>query len=66
MKPILWYHPISGRIRFEETKGWIPLYHKEWKGLTDKQIETLMDIHDVTSKDYARAIEFMLKGMNHE
>ena len=25
-KPVLWYHPLSGRVRFEETPKWIPLY----------------------------------------
>ena len=25
-KPVLWYHPLSGRVRFEETSKWIPLY----------------------------------------
>jgi hypothetical protein len=25
-KPVLWYHPLSGRVRFEETPNWIPLY----------------------------------------
>jgi hypothetical protein len=29
MKPILWYHPMSGRVRFEETKNWIPLYFEK-------------------------------------
>ena len=24
--PVLWYHPLSGRVRFEETSKWIPLY----------------------------------------
>ena len=25
-KPTLWYHPLSGRVRFEATPNWIPLY----------------------------------------
>ncbi len=25
-KPVLWYHPLSGRVRFEATPNWIPLY----------------------------------------
>jgi hypothetical protein len=25
-KPVLWYHPLSGRVRFEATLKWIPLY----------------------------------------
>jgi hypothetical protein len=39
MKPKLWYHPVSGRIRFEETNGWMPLYEhpKEWVGLTKEE-----------------------------
>ena len=24
--PVLWYHPLSGRVRFEETSKWIPLF----------------------------------------
>lgn len=24
--PVLWYHPLSGRVRFEKTSKWIPLY----------------------------------------
>jgi len=25
-KPTLWYHPLSGRVRFKATPNWIPLY----------------------------------------
>ena len=24
--PVLWYHPLSGRVRFEETPKWTPLF----------------------------------------
>jgi hypothetical protein len=25
-KPVLWYHPVSGRVRFEAAPNWMPLY----------------------------------------
>ena len=38
MKPTCWYHPVSGRVRFDGDSlgpSWIPLYkHHEWVGLT--------------------------------
>ena len=36
----------------------------EWVGLTDDEIETLMDNYDVGDSDYARAIEQALKDKN--
>lgn len=45
------------------------LYYKlteprEWQSLTDDEIEDLMDIYDIASNDYARAIEAALKEKN--
>jgi hypothetical protein len=37
---------------------------REWVGLTDDEIETLMDNYDVGDSDYARAIEQLLKDKN--
>ena len=37
---------------------------REWVGLTDDEIETLMDNYDVGDSDYARAIEQLLKEKN--
>ena len=37
---------------------------REWVGLTDDEIETLMDNYDVGDSDYARAIEQRLKEKN--
>jgi hypothetical protein len=38
--------------------------HRTWAGLTDEEIENLMDVYDVASPDYARAIEAKLKQKN--
>lgn len=43
MKPVLWYHPVSQRVRYDGAglgSSWIPLYRKhEWVGLTMQQIQ---------------------------
>ena len=77
--PIAWLNPdpdyeqICPEIGYEATYceqhpkdlGWIPLYaQREWVGLTDDEIETLMDNYDVGDSDYARAIEQRLKDKN--
>ena len=78
-EPIAWLNPdpdyeqICPEIGYEATYceqhpkdlGWIPLYaQREWVGLTDDEIETLMDNYDVGDSDYARAIEHRLKEKN--
>ena len=78
-EPIAWLNPdpdyeqICPEIGYEATYceqhpkdlGWIPLYaQREWVGLTDEEIETLMDNYDVGNSDYARAIEQRLKEKN--
>jgi hypothetical protein len=37
---------------------------RTWAGLTNEEIENLMDVYDVASPDYARAIEAKLKEKN--
>ena len=37
---------------------------RTWVGLTDMEIDELMDIYDVAAHDYARAIEAKLKEKN--
>ena len=46
----------------EELRAYIE--GKKWVGLTDDEIETLMDNYDVGDSDYARAIEQALKDKN--
>ena len=38
---------------------------RPWVGLTDDEIEYLMDVYDVASPDYAKAIEAKLKERNN-
>ena len=40
-------------------------YNKSWVGLTNEEREELMDIYDVASPDYAKAIEAKLKEKNN-
>jgi len=46
MKPTCWYHPVSGRVRFDGDSlgaSWIPLYKQhEWVGLTDNEIKDII------------------------
>ena len=46
----------------------VPLYtappRREWVGLTHDEIEYLMDVYDVASPDYAKAIEAKLREKN--
>lgn len=73
MKPTCWYHPVSGRVRFDGDSlgpSWIPLYkHHEWVGLTDEEIVQAMYKADAivtgaTQINFARAIEAKLKEKN--
>ena len=41
-----------------------PAPQRTWVGLTDEEIENLMDVYDVASTDYARTIEAKLKEKN--
>jgi hypothetical protein len=49
-----------------DTLKWIGRFAPErpWVGLTDEEIENLMDVYDVASPDYAHAIEAKLKEKN--
>lgn len=75
MKPTCWYHPVSGRVRFDGDSlgpSWIPLYKKhEWVELDDVEIDgmTCECIADGSfnmdcARDFARAIEAKLKAKN--
>jgi len=47
MKPTCWYHPVSGRVRFDGDSlgaSWIPLYkHMPWQSLTDQEFHEIVD-----------------------
>jgi hypothetical protein len=45
------------RVYFEQP-------NREWQGLTDDEIENLMDTYDIASTDYAKAVETKLKEKN--
>ncbi len=70
--PILWYHPVSSRVRFDGAglgSGWVPLYKipRKWVGLTDadiRSIDTSEFWDDHTPMDFARVIEAKLKEKN--
>jgi hypothetical protein len=75
MKPVLWYHPVSQRVRYDGAglgSSWIPLYKKhKWVGLTDEEIVgvTCECVDDGTfdmncARDFARAIEEKSKAKN--
>ena len=53
-----------GRLRLTITHLRVELEKKPWVGLTYEEIENLMDVYDVASPDYARAIEAKLKEKN--
>jgi hypothetical protein len=71
MKPVLWYHPVSQRVRYDGAglgSSWIPLYKKhEWVGLTDEEVKLLWEQYCYKSamcKPFAHAIEEKLKEKN--
>lgn len=47
MKPLCWYHPASGRIRFDGEglgSAWVPLYKaREWSPLTDAEYYEILE-----------------------
>ena len=65
-QPRLWYHPVSGRVRSEETKGWIPLYEhpKEWRGLTNEERREMSMANRPYVIDMLEAHEEELKRRN--
>ena len=79
MKPVLWYHPVSQRVRYDGAglgSSWIPLYRKhEWVELTEEETQTLYDRYATYQEydawesgwfDFARAIEAKLKEKNEK
>ena len=65
-QPRLWYHPVSGRVRYEETNGWIPLYEhpKEWRGLTKEERKEMSMANRPYVMDMLEAHEEELKRRN--
>ena len=71
-KPTLWYHSVSGRVRFDGAglgRNWVPLYTapRRWVGLTDadiRSIDTSEFWDDHTPMDFARVIEAKLKELH--
>lgn len=65
-QPRLWYHPMSGRVRSEETRGWIPLYEhpKEWRGLTKEERREVSMANRPYVVDMLEAHEEELKRRN--
>jgi hypothetical protein len=70
--PTLWYHSVSGRVRFDGAglgRNWVPLYTapRQWVGLTDEDIRSIDTSEfwdDHTPMDFARVIETKLKELN--
>ena len=76
MKPVLWYHPVSQRVRYDGAglgRSWIPLYRKhEWVELTAEEINAMYVQHhnqfgECISGDwgYERDLEARLKEKNN-
>ena len=61
-EPVAWMQKLTGVIRSDwhfDKSGYVPLYTEppQRKPLTGAKIEELMDLYDVTSIDFVRAIE---------
>lgn len=69
MKPVCWYHPFSGRIRFDgEALGpkWIPLYKRtEWQSLNEEEFYQILEQAEGAIGLF-HLIDQKLKEKNHD
>lgn len=74
--PEAYYNPMERSLSFTPglSANWLPLYEKkEWAGLTDKEVESIVDYNTTDSHGYdvwcsgqgvARSVEAKLKEKN--
>jgi len=67
-EPVAWMRSDKGHIDFHKHPDYIPLYaappQREWVGLTDDEIKSLLWEARVDNLAFARAIEAILKTKN--
>ena len=67
-EPVAWMRSDKGHIDFHKHPDYIPLYtappQREWVGLTDKEIEQIVDAHWNDPSMFVEAIEAKLKEKN--